>query len=183
MEQPRLRLPCRHPAAGAHRPSATSPRSRGPAKTHAVLRPPPGLRRSAPTQLAAGGHPGPHRRSRKADRSPPQLGSEDRSGGAASCGPHTLHPSTAAAAAAPELCAPRPGPSRAHNFGSPVGLLEVAESAPSPDVRPSPRHRAWGVATESEISSRVQEDRPRTPSPHQHPSTASWGKTSCFPLA
>lgn len=55
----------------------------------------------------------------------------------------------------PELSALRPSPSRAHNFGSPVALQEEAESAPSPEVRPSPLHRAWGAATESEIASRV----------------------------
>lgn len=132
-------------------PSAPRRKCFGPAKTHVVLRPPPGLRRSAPAQLAASGHPWLRRGSWRADRSP-SLALRTEVGGAASCGPHTLYPT---AAAAPELCAQRPSPSRAHNFGSPVGLLEEAESAPSPEVRPSSRHRAWEVATESEISSGV----------------------------
>lgn len=51
-------------------PSAPRRKCFGPAKTHVVLRPPPGLRRSAPAQLAASGHPWLRRGSWRADRSP-----------------------------------------------------------------------------------------------------------------
>lgn len=104
--------------------------------------------------------------------------------GAPSCGPHTPHP---AAAAASELRALCPSPSRARKFGSPAALREAAESAPRPQPGPRRPRRVCGKqesrewlrgCKETDVGPRARISTPRLP-PGVGAGPAH-GKTSCF---
>ena len=162
-------------------PSTFSPQPCSPAQTHAALGPQPVPWRSAPEARRADAQetsclgPG----SWRADRPPARVRLRT---GAPSCGPHTSHP-----AAASELRALRPSPSRALNFGSPATLREAAEPAPWPQPGPRRPRRVWGKR-ESRCSLRRCKERDTGPqaiisTPRLPPGLGAGpahGKTSCF---
>ncbi|XP_055447729.1 uncharacterized protein LOC129665208 [Psammomys obesus] len=169
-EQQRLpvRRSHRQPSPAARRPSAVSRQSRvllklsrssDPRRLRCARRPPlPGA-----AALASAAAPG--------ERPLPWLGPEDGAG-APSCGPRTLHPSTAPG---PELRAPSPSPSRARNFGSPAALRE--EAAPGPHHRARrerPSRTSLGGCKETDLGPRARTSTPPPPLGEKNSLATSW---------